>query len=80
MTRPMRKCRVCGQPCVGRVCKACYMRHSNAGKYATLEQRVEQYLGGKQYDKNKVSKGQHDKTRVSELHDIQSKEDINKGR
>jgi len=78
MTRPMRECRVCGKPCVGRVCKACYQTHSNRGKYATLEERMLQYLGGKQYDK--VSKGHHDKTRVSELHDIQGEEDINKGR
>jgi len=34
MPRPKNRfCIVCGEPCVGKVCKTCFNRHSNRGYY-----------------------------------------------
>ena len=33
MTRKLRPCKVCHELCTGRVCRVCYQRKSNRGKY-----------------------------------------------
>ena len=57
MTRKIRPCKVCHQPCTGRVCRVCYQRKSNRGKYfVVLFNPPEDELKSKKKKESKLKK------------------------